>query len=142
MITRAHHVAIGVSDMEKALWFYRDLMGMELVMDINTGGPLMDVIQGLDGSNARIVILRLGDHQVELFQYRTPEGKPLPADLRMCDRGLVHHAFEVDDIEELYQDWKAKGIRFYSEPQRLGSAKVVYLFDPEGVTVELIQPAG
>lgn len=135
-----HHVAIGVSDMEKALSFYRDLIGMEVVFDIEAQGPVMDVIQGLDGAEARIVMLRLGEQNIELFQYRSPPAKPVSAGLRMSDRGLTHFALKVSNLDELYEEWKAKGVRFYSEPQQLGPTRVVYLYDPEGVTIELIQP--
>jgi glyoxylase I family protein len=135
-----HHVAIGVGDMEKALSFYRDLLGMEVVFDIEAQGPVMDVIQALEGAKARIVMLRLGEQNLELFQYRLPPPKPMPVGLRMSDRGLTHFALQVPNVDELYRKWKAKGVRFYSEPQQLGPTRVVYLYDPEGVTVELIQP--
>lgn len=140
MISGIQHTGISVKDMKKALAFYRDLLDFEVRFDIEASGEQMETIVGLKGARARIVMLAVGEQSIELFQYMSPEGKPFPSDHRQCDAGLIHLALQVTNLDGLYKDLKDKGVQFYSEPQQLPGAKVVYLRDPGGVTVELIQP--
>lgn len=140
MISGIQHTGIGVKDMDRALAFYRDTLGLKVRFDLEASGEQMETIVGLKGAKARIVMLEVGDQSIELFQYMSPEGKPFPSDHRQCDAGVIHFALQVTNLDDLYKDLKSKEVNFYSEPQQLPGAKVVYLRDPEGVTVELIEP--
>jgi catechol 2,3-dioxygenase-like lactoylglutathione lyase family enzyme len=140
MLTSIAHTAISVSDMERSLAFYRDLLGMKVVMDVEATTKKLGVIVGLPEAQARIVMLDAGNQQIELFQYRAPVGGPMSKDLRQCDNGLTHIAFNVTDLDGLCAKMKSSRVEFYSDPQIMGKEmKVVYFKDPDGVTLELME---
>lgn len=140
MLTFIAHTAISVVDMDRSLAFYHGLLGMEVDMDVETSSKKLGVIVGLPGAQTRIVMLKLGEQRIELFQYQTPVGGPIPEGRRQCDNGLTHIAFTVTDMDGMCQKLKENDVQFYSEPQTLGGEmKVVYFKDPDGVTLEFMQ---
>lgn len=142
MIKGIHHSGIGVRDMEVSLKFYCGLLGLEKGEDVEIEGPLVGDIVGLsEDAKVRIVHLKIcEDQELELFQYMKPATSSFPQDFRQCDGGVIHVALVVDDdLMKLYEKLKAQGVKFNSKPYNLGGAIVVYMRDPDGVTVELMQ---
>ncbi len=142
MIKGIHHSGSGVRDMEVSLKFYRDRLGLEMGEDIEIEGPMVGEIVGLPANTkVRIVHLGCGDGQeLELFQYMAPSTSKFPRDFRQCDGGVIHVALIVDDLMELYERLKGEGVTFNSKPYNLGGGLIVYMRDPDGVTLELMQP--
>ena len=140
------HVGITVSDMERAVHFYRDLLGLKVVGDVTFRGEEADVLTQEKGTTLRAVYLRSVDEAkgapIELLHFLSPvaEGKPYPG---IKNPGITEVAFWVKDIEKTYSDLTAQGVQFYSRPQlfELESYKVkaVYFRDPDGTTLELLQ---
>ena len=141
MIKAIHHTGIGVHDMEASLKFYCDQLGLEKGEDIEVEGPLVGEIVGLTpDTKVRIVHLKINDTQeLELFQYMHPGSSSFKKDFRQCDGGMIHVAVFVDDIMEMYERLKAEGVVFNSKPWQLAAGIVVYMRDPDGVTIELMQ---
>ena len=149
MITGMHHVSRGVSDMDAALGFYRDLLGMEVVLDTEMSGEMLDAEVGLDGAKLRFVLLRGSGAMpfLELLQYRAPAGRPHPADATPADVGAHHIALVVNDIRVAHERLAAGGVRFTAPPQEVDSGTLrghwtAYCFDPDGQVVELWQLPG
>ena len=69
-----------------------------------------------------------------------PSTSKFPRDFRQCDGGVIHVALIVDDLMELYERLKGEGVTFNSQPYNLGGGLIVYMRDPDGVTLELMQP--
>ena len=140
------HVGITVSDMDRALHFYRDLLGLQVVGDVTFAGEEADELTQEQNVTLRAVYLRSPDDKkgapIELLQFVSPlaTGEPYPG---IANPGITEVAFWVQDIEKIYADLKAQGVSFYSPPQlfELESYKVkaVYFRDPDGTTLELIQ---
>jgi catechol 2,3-dioxygenase-like lactoylglutathione lyase family enzyme len=135
-----HHVAISVRDMEKALWFYRDLLGFEVDWDReHYTGETMAKVVGLPGADARVLMLKGYGARVELFKYHTPAGEGGGAK-RQCDLGLTHLALTVKNIHEIYEHLSRAGVHFNCPPQNLRPGVwATYMKDPEGVTIELVE---
>jgi catechol 2,3-dioxygenase-like lactoylglutathione lyase family enzyme len=146
-IRKAHHHSFTVSDMDRSIRFYRDLLGLELIQDaVRANLESYDQIAGYRNVDLRIVMLRErgGDFILELIEYRNP-----PAQIRELQNyyvGASHVCFLVDDMQAEYKRLSAAGVRFNSPPVEIvrdgkwvGTA--LYLFDPDGITVELEQPA-
>ena len=115
MFVRADHVAVSVQDMERAIAFYRDVIGMDKVFDREFDEPMARVI-GVPGTHVRVVHMKLGDSVVELFDYRYPKGRPPRPDAQQCDYGLTHIGFLVEDFWGTYQQLHDRGVRFLGEP--------------------------
>ena len=139
-----HHTSLVVSDMERSLTFYRDKLGLVVVVDTEMSGEMLDKEVALEGAHIRVVELRVGGANVflELLQYYTPQGKPFPWDFRCCDTGAPHIAFVVPDIEAAHMELSSVGVRFTAPPQDVDSGafigcKTAYCYDPDGMVAEL-----
>jgi catechol 2,3-dioxygenase-like lactoylglutathione lyase family enzyme len=134
--------------MERSLAFYRDLLGLEVVLDTEMRGEMLEREVGLDGAHLRLVTLGAGSSTpyVELLQYYAPAGAPIPPDARPSDVGADHVALLVADIEEAYEALNARGVRFTCPPQEVDAGffrghRTAYCFDPDDLIVELWQTA-
>jgi catechol 2,3-dioxygenase-like lactoylglutathione lyase family enzyme len=141
MIQGIHHTAISTGDLERALRFYRDLLGFEEVFSSawEVGSEDVDRIVGLKDSSARVVMLKAGNACVELFQYETPRPKPGEARRPVCDHGITHLCLQVTDIDAEYERLKAAGMLFHCPPQSTSGLRVTYGRDPDGNVVELLE---
>ena len=111
MFTQMDHVGMSVKDMEKAIAFYRDIIGMEIALDREFESPLAEII-GSPGAKARVVHMRLGESVVELFDYRQPKGREPKSDANQSDYGLTHIGFMVKDFHKTYARLKENGVKF------------------------------
>jgi catechol 2,3-dioxygenase-like lactoylglutathione lyase family enzyme len=113
---------------------------------MNWTAPYLGQIVGYPGVFLHRVFLRLPntDVRLELLEYRDPSGTVRPLDTK--DPGNGHICYFVDDLRQTYEELRGKGVRFRSEPVEITEgvnkgALCVYMFDPDGIAIELIQPA-
>jgi catechol 2,3-dioxygenase-like lactoylglutathione lyase family enzyme len=140
MIRGIHHTAISTANLDRALAFYRDLMGFRVIFEFGwpAGTEVADQITGLKGSSARAVMLQTGNALIELFQYETP--KPHSSDRRrpVSDHGITHICLDVTDLDTEYERLVAAGMTFHCPPQHIGMGiKTTYGRDPDGNVIEL-----
>lgn len=145
-ITSAHHMGLQVEDLERSLAFYRDVLGFELLFAWNPQADYIRELVGYPEADIHVAILRLPgtDVVLELLDYRNVERRAV--DTRTANPGTAHIAFFVDDLDALYAELVARGVRSVSPPvtPTIGpneGGRVVYLIDPDGIRVELIQSA-
>jgi len=146
MITGVPHTGLVVKDMDKMIAFYGDTFGFEVVLDTDVTGKEADGIVDFHVESERIVIMALGEAQIELIEYR-PVGRDYPEDYMSNDLFGVHLAFETDDMDRDYAMVKGKGVTVISDgPQTIpethpifAGTRVLYIQDPEGHPLELIQ---
>lgn len=94
MINGISHVAISIGCFEHSLVFYRDLIGMEVSFDGGFEGELYDKITALKGARGRVALLRLGNAQIELFEFVSPQAKEGHPARPVCDHGITHICFD------------------------------------------------
>src|SRR5262249_21282773 len=75
-------IAMTVADADRSAAFYGDVLGFEKVGDTEVGGELWDRLYGVPKPRLRVVQMRLGDERIELLEFLTPRGRPIPADSR------------------------------------------------------------
>ena len=127
MFTRMDHVGVSVKNIEKAISFYSDVVGMEKVLDREFDSPLAQII-GIEGAKARIVHMKLGDSVIELFDYKHPQGREPRADQNQSDYGLIHIGLAVENFEETYQNLKTRGVTFLGQPVEIRPGVFVAYF--------------
>jgi catechol 2,3-dioxygenase-like lactoylglutathione lyase family enzyme len=145
------HIAIGVSDMDRALHFYRDLLGLRVTLDtmerIGGMGPLFANPQK---GQRRAVYMRFedGPHASFVVLSQNP-GEPSGHPLKVDQVGLHHFSFWVDDLRERVEKLKGAGVKIllpptesdtaaYGEPP--GGKVLTALFeDPDGTIVQFDQ---
>ena len=144
MFTRMDHAAVSVKDMEAAIAFYRDVIGMEKVFDREFDTELARLI-GIEGTRVRVVHMKLGESVVELFDYHYPQGREPQPDARQSDYGLTHIGFIVEDFWPTYRRLVERGVRFLGEPVEVRPGVfVAYFHGAEHEVCEMreILPAG
>jgi catechol 2,3-dioxygenase-like lactoylglutathione lyase family enzyme len=139
MIGGIDHVGLSVSSLDRALAFYRDVLGMQVVAE-GVLDERYDAITDLTGVRCKGVMLRIGTLQIELFEFANPRPKPGDRDRPVCDHGITHIAIQVTDIEQVYKRLTAAGVTFHCPPQKFSSGnKATYGRDPDGNVFELLE---
>ncbi|MEX2221324.1 MAG: VOC family protein [Candidatus Rokuibacteriota bacterium] len=150
-VTSILHTGLTVSDLDRSIAFYRDLLGLELLAQWDSSQPYLRAVVGYPDAELRIALLRvppgpdgIASHHIELLEYRRPRGARGDANTYIPGNG--HVAFMVDDLAATHAELEAKGVRFKSAPVdithgRNTGAKGVYFWDPDDITLEMIQPA-
>jgi catechol 2,3-dioxygenase-like lactoylglutathione lyase family enzyme len=137
-VKRVDHVSYTVSDIDRSVDFYSKF-GYRPVNRYAASGPELDVAVATENADMEIQVMRRPDGgMLELISYvRQPSERAA----RNSVVGAAHLAFVVGDIQAAYEELTADGVEFLSEPNtdRYGE-KWVYFRDPDGITVELMQP--
>ena len=133
-IKRIHHLAVLVDDLEHALEFWRDILGIQPT-------HITDMAQ----EAARIAFLPLGESEIELVQ-PTTQDSGLNRYLDKHGPGLHHLCLQVDDLAGLLEQLKARGVQLINDQPRFAEDGRTYAFihpkSTQGVLVELYQLHG
>ena len=98
-IVAADHTGITVSNLERSLAFWRDVLGFELSHRAHQTGDLAGEITGVPGAEISLAVLKTpAGHKIELLEYLAPPDRK-HVDPRPCDVGSVHVALTVDDLD-------------------------------------------
>lgn len=137
------HIGLVVSDMGKAIHFYRDLLGLKIISHRIEKGEVLNSV--LKNEEVEVETVKLGvndSHTVlELLFFHKPplveSGRP-----SLFKKGLTHLALTVDDLRGTYSRLSELGIYFNAPPQRSHDNKVLITFcrDPEDNWIELVEP--
>jgi glyoxylase I family protein len=143
-IISADHTGITVSNLERSLAFWRDVLGFEISHRAHQTGDLAREITGVEGAEISIAVVKAPGHKIELLQYLAPPDRTQHVDLKPCDVGHVHVALTVDDLDAVLSAIAASGWKAAGTPQTLQSGpnagkRVIYVRDPDGTTIEFMQ---
>ncbi len=139
-----HHASITVADMERSVRFYRDLLGMEFMFEREVDGGYICDIVGYQDVKMKLVFLRGGGEKLELIQYIFPKGVAIDPESK--NSGSMHLAYEVDDAHAWHKKLSEAGVKIRSAAPVLitsGAHKdwySMYFYDPDGVSIEFMQP--
>jgi catechol 2,3-dioxygenase-like lactoylglutathione lyase family enzyme len=139
-------VGMTVADIDRSVEFFSKVLRFEKITDVEVLGSEYEKLPGLFGVRMRVVRLKLGAEMIELTQYLTPEGRPIPPDWRSHDHGFQHIAIVVSDIDKAYRQLRAHKIRHVSTgPQTIPATnkaaagiRAFYFKDPDGHNLEII----
>ena len=147
-VTGVDHFGVTVSDVERALVFWRDQLGLQEVGRGVIEWEHIDRLVALPDTKLEWVELRIpGGGTVELSQYHRPVGEPIPPG-EENEPGRSHLSLLVDDLASMLAALRAVGVRARSdEPVDIplgayAGGKAAYVFDPDGVGIELIERGG
>jgi catechol 2,3-dioxygenase-like lactoylglutathione lyase family enzyme len=142
----ANHVGMTVSDLSRSIAFYRDLLGFHVAYERGeVTAEYMPRLVGIPGARLKIAGLDIPGLHLDLIEYLEPKIRRAAAAGPTSDVGNVHLGYTVDDLWAAYRVLSAAGVRFKSAPvsPTMGPNKggwAVYFVDPDGVTLEMIQP--
>ena len=140
MIKSLGHVALGVADMERSLEFYRDFLGMEVIMELDVDDGRIGKVIGLPGAKCKIVHLKKGETVLELFHYYDPTGENKALSMSQCDHGFIHIGFEVNDFHAHVEELRKRDVEFLGEPMEFRPGVwILYFRGPDGEVCEFRQ---
>ena len=143
-IIAADHTGITVSNLERSLEFWQNVLGFEFSHRAHQTSEMASEITGVAGAELKLAVVKApGGHKIELLEYLAPADRK-KVDVRPCDVGSVHIAFTVDNLDAVLQKIAASGWKAAGKPQTLKSGpnagkRVIYVRDPDGTTIEFMQ---
>ena len=143
-IISADHTGVTVSNLERSLAFWRDVLGFEFSHTAHQKGELAQEITGVEGAEIKLAVIRTpGGHKIELLEYLAPADCKRTS-FRPCDVGSVHVALLIEDLDAVLAQIAASGWKAAGKPQTLtkgpnAGKRVVYVRDPDGTTIEFME---
>ncbi len=116
-VTKLDHIGIAVKNMDEALAFYRDTLGLSSVGE-----------EVIDEQKVKVAFLPLGDTELELLESTSPDG-PVAKFIEKRGEGIQHIALRVENIEDALKELKEKDFRLIDQQPRYGAgnAKIAFL---------------
>ena len=131
MIEKINHIGIAVKNLENAIPFYRDQLGMTF-----------EGTEEVAEQRVRVAFLRIGESRIELLEPTTPDS-PVAKFLEKNGEGIHHLAYEVENIEQALKDLESQGVRLVDKVPRSGAhgSRIAFLHPKAsgGVLTEICQ---
>ena len=128
---KINHLGIATKDIDEALKFWSDALGLE---NVHT--------EIVEDQKVRVAMLPIGESRIELLE-PTSEDSPISKFLEKRGPGIHHIAVEVDDIAASLAQLKSQGMRLIDENPRIGAEGCLVAFvhpsSTNGVLLELVQ---
>jgi catechol 2,3-dioxygenase-like lactoylglutathione lyase family enzyme len=142
--TGCGHVGFQVSDVERSRAYYRDVIGLVEIERLTRDEPYLAEVTGYPGVRLEIALLAEPTTGVILELVEYPAGLGLPIDPATANPGTGHVCFIVDDVDAIHARAIAAGHGAVNPPVtptagRWVGGRSVYLIDPDGIRVELVQ---
>ncbi|WP_419927044.1 VOC family protein [Candidatus Poriferisocius sp.] len=139
------HIAIHVSSLERSLEFYAGRLGLEVLTEFVEEGESARAAIGYPDAVLNLAMLRLPGTQaiMEVIEVQNVPGTPINPE--QANPGTCHICFYVDDLDATWAELEAFGSDMVSTgiidltEGPLEGGKVVFLKDPDGIRIELLQ---
>jgi len=145
-VKKVSAIGITVSNMDKSVQFYRDVLGFKKTSDTELYGTQYEQLQGIFGLRMRVVRMQIGDEEIELTDYLTSGGRSIPENAMSNDLLFQHMAIVVSDMDKAYAALRKHMVMHVSTgPQTIPASntaaagvKAFYFHDPDMHNLELI----
>jgi methylmalonyl-CoA epimerase len=131
MIKKINHIGVAVKDLNEAIKFYEENLGLEI-----------EGTEEVKEQKVKIAFIPVGESRIELLQSTDPDG-PVARFIEKRGEGIHHIALEIDHIEETLQKLKERGVQLIDEKPRIGAHKMKIAFlhprSTKGVLLELCE---
>jgi catechol 2,3-dioxygenase-like lactoylglutathione lyase family enzyme len=147
LVTAVSAIGFTVSDMDRSMAFYRDVLTFKPVSDVEVDGPEYDQLWGMFGLRARVVRMQLGEQQLELIEFLAPpDVRPIPVPSYSNDLWFQHFAIVVGDMHAAWAWLRKHHVRQISpRPQTIpmsnlaaAGIQAMKFRDPDGHNLELL----
>jgi catechol 2,3-dioxygenase-like lactoylglutathione lyase family enzyme len=139
-ITQFLHVSIGISDPEKSVPFYRDVLGFKEIAKLRYDRPGPAKVMGFNKAEFTVWLMMRDGYRLELIHFDEPLSPPLRQRPQTNSLGLSHLTVGITDPERTMAELKARGVRVWEHT--IGNFEenapgFMFLFeDPDGFLIE------
>jgi catechol 2,3-dioxygenase-like lactoylglutathione lyase family enzyme len=144
IITGVDHVGLTVTDLDRSIKFYTEILECSVVVEQEKEGGYLAAIVGYPDAHVKMAHLQPpgSSQRIELFEYRSP--KSAPRELEPRNVGNAHVCFVVNDLAALYNRLVENEVSTFSPPVEVDTGVnkggcALYLRDPDGITIEVFQ---
>jgi catechol 2,3-dioxygenase-like lactoylglutathione lyase family enzyme len=146
-VTAVGSIGFTVSEMDRSVAFYSDVLAFTLISDVEVDGPEYDQLWGVFGVRAHVVRMQLGEQQLELIEFLAPpDVRPIPVPSYSNDLWFQHVAIVVRDMDAAWAQLRKHHVRQISpRPQTIpisnpvaAGIKAIKFRDPDGHNLELL----
>lgn len=148
MLKNVIHIGLTVSDLDRSIDFYKNILGLKYKGQLTMEGPETDALFGIKGCKAEVAYLNGSNHimapAIELIQFTNEDAIYDEADLRKTSISEV--CFKVENIKFFYDHLLENNVECISAPQEFdftkygfGKSKAIYFKDPDGIILEAIE---
>ena len=147
VVVAVESIGMTVSDIDRSMAFYSDVLAFNPVSDVEVDGPEYDQLWGICGVRARVVRMQLGEQQLELIEFLAPtDVRPIPVPSYSNDLWFQHVAIVVRDMEAAWAQLRMHHVQqISSRPQMIplsniavAGIKAIKFCDPDGHNLELL----
>jgi catechol 2,3-dioxygenase-like lactoylglutathione lyase family enzyme len=142
---RVSHVGICVSDWKRSLRFYHDVLGFRYVHELELSGEPASTLLQLEDLDFRAITLEREGLRIELLHYERPGHVRGQVPRPMNQLGLTHLSLRAEDLDAILSELEGAGVDV-REQTRIdvpeANAKAVFISDPDGTLIELVQQPG
>ena len=147
VVVAVESIGMTVSDIDRSVAFYSDVLAFKPVSDVEVDGPEYDQLWGVFGVRARVVRMQLGEQQLELIEFLAPpDVRPIPVPSYSNDLWFQHVAIVVRDMEAAWAHLRMHHVRQISpRPQMIpisnpaaAGIQAIKFRDPDGHNLELL----
>jgi glyoxylase I family protein len=130
------HVCVAVSDAERSLAFYRDLLGLDVFFDVALEGPSMEAVTGEASAAGRMIGGLLGGTVVELLEFSHRELRPGGGQAQL---GYTNISLSVADLDDAYARVERSLFKPEQKPVKIGGVRMFFVRDPDGTPIEFVE---
>lgn len=142
---RLTHIGICVSDWERSLRFYRDVLGFKYLSELQIAGEPSDTLLQLDNVALRAIYLERDGTRIELLHYASPGHQGNGRTRPMNQLGLTHLSLRVDNLAATLDQLRQAGVGAIDKTRidiPAFAAAAIFITDPDGTLIELVQSPG
>ncbi|NHN49128.1 VOC family protein [Halostella sp. JP-L12] len=133
----AHHYGVTVTDLDEAVEFYEDVLGLDVLDRFSVSGESFATGVGVDGAAGNFAHLDAGGARVELVEYDPARDDATAESVNQA--GAKHLGFAIDDLDAFFEGLP-EDVETVSEPQTTASGtRILFLRDPENNLVEVLE---
>jgi catechol 2,3-dioxygenase-like lactoylglutathione lyase family enzyme len=149
VVVAVDSIGMTVSDMDRSVAFYSDVLAFKPISDVEVDGPEYDQLWGIFDVRARVVRMQLGEQQLELIEFLAPpDVQPIPVPSYSNDLWFQHFAIVVRDMEAAWAQLRKHHVRQISpRPQTIpisnpaaAGIKAIKFRDPDGHAIQIVSP--
>jgi glyoxylase I family protein len=143
VISKVSHIGVCVSDLERSLRFYCDVLGFErsaTMADVHVEGEPSDSLLKLRGVDLHAVYIERDGFRLELLHYASPASPARAPQRTMNDLGFTHLSVQVPDVKAALEKLEALGIEIDRGTviEFSGLTVAAFVRDPDGLGIELV----
>lgn len=148
MVKEVMHIGVTVSDMERSVAFYRDVLGLTFQGELIMEGKETDLLFDRENCKVRVAYLNGSEEvmapPIELIQFLSETAEADAS--KLAKTSISEICFKVCDIDAVYKHLIANHVECLSAPQffdftssGFGKSKALYFKDPDGIILELME---